>query len=218
MRHVATMEVEHGARDLRELASHLATLPLHARNGESVVGRRLMPHPRDDRRLRALAHRDALRSRDRSAPDRRRMRGDLVRHHLAEQPPLVREAQEPEHLLLERDDIRSLRPLATCDVRDALLRVAHRRSLRLDRGAHLLDVRTWRPQPLRERLSTALLEDHPRRSRELHATRQRRIAGRQTDPVRRRRQPRAIRREEHARIGRWSEHERADAFDHRARI
>lgn len=60
-------------RTFRQPAAHFPAFPFDPRNRHPVIGGRLMPHPRNDRRLGTLFQRNQLRPRDSAASDRNRM-------------------------------------------------------------------------------------------------------------------------------------------------
>ena len=145
MRGVTTMQVEDAARDCRELSSDLSAFPGDARDHHAVVGRRLVTHPGDDRRLGALGDRNPFRSGDRPATDRCRMGGHLSSDRAREVGPLRSESQECEHFHLERSHVGGLCVLTSGGRCRTLLRVTHRRALRLERGSRGSDVLARRP-------------------------------------------------------------------------
>jgi hypothetical protein len=115
-------------------------------------------------------------------------------------------------LLLEGRHVRDLGAIAARAIGGEPPRVGLGRALGLDRGPRRLDVGGRRPQPARELLAPAALDDLPRRTGGLDPAGEPGIARRQTRPVVRGRQPTAVGRDEDPRIGGRCEDER---FRHR---
>lgn len=168
----------------RQFSPDLPAPSLYALDVHVIVGRRLVPQPRDHRRLRSTFDRDPGRSRDRAAPYRRRMRGDSLRELSLQVRMVLMEVQEPTHVELKLHRVLLLRLVPAPTAGRELLFVLRRPTLPFERPPSFFDRRPRRPKPLGEQPPASLLLHGPSRTCALHPPREARIARGQQFPTR----------------------------------
>jgi len=170
-------------RTARKLPTHFAAHALHARNIHIIVGRGLMPHPGDGRRLGTINERDAFRPRHSATADRGCVVGNTGGQFFGKGRMAMMETEKIEHGFTEIPGIVLLlsRAPLTGGFEFALIRRI--RAFRLKFQPQRFNTRRRRPDAVGKYLAPFVFQNGPAGTVLLDSPTEGRITGRKQSPV-----------------------------------